>query len=208
MNKGRVSLIAVAVIVPMLLPLFLPGGLAQLLNVPPFGVALLLLRPDLFIARPLTSEEIGAFIALGILMLISWAMWAAALALVIRFGWILFKKSKVLLLVLVLALAAMMAVQIPGSRNTQFEGIWERGFERSDFFVNGNCHRPRYWLGLSGSGSEELYGKIRALDRPRAVRVKFVGTTTPMGSYGHMGQYLREVQVEKVISVEPAQPCK
>jgi hypothetical protein len=145
---------------------------------------------------------IGRLIAIG--PLIAWAMWhAPALALVIGFGWILFKRSKVLLLVLVLALAAMMAVQIPGSRNTQFEGIWERGFERTRFFVNGNCHRPSYSL----RGSEEFYEKIRALDRPRAVRVKFVGTTTRMGSYGHMGQYLREVQVEKVISIEPAQPC-
>ena len=196
MNKGRVSLIAVAVIVPMLLVLFLPIGLSQLL-----------ISPGFFIARPLASKgigEIGAFIAIfAIATLISWAMWAAALALVIGFGWILFKRSKVLLLVLVLALAAMMAVQIPGSRNTQFEGIWERGFEHSDFFVNGNCDRPSYWL----RGSEEFYGKIRALDRPTAVRVKFVGTTTRMGSYGHLGKYLREVQVEKVISVEPARPC-
>jgi Type III secretory pathway, component EscT len=190
MNKGRVSLIAVAVILPTLLFSFLPIALAQLL-----------IRPGDFIASPLASKEIGAFIAIG--TLISWAMWAAALALVIGLGRILYKRSKVILMVLVLALAAMMAVQIPGSRNTQFEGIWESGFEHSDFFVSGNCDRPRYWL----RGSEEFYGRIRAFDSPTAVRVKFVGTTTRMGSYGHLGQYLREVQVEKIISVEPARPC-
>jgi len=39
------------------------------------------------------------------------------------------------------------------------------------------------------------------------VTVKFVGDESSIGGYGHMGAYLRQVKVVRVLEVGPALPC-
>src|SRR6185369_739101 len=177
MNRGRILVLALAVILPVLLFLSFPA------------LARFLILPGDVIARPLSSTEAGAFIVMG--TLISWAIWTAAFLLVFALGWSLCKRHRTLTIILAFTLAVTLAFQISGSRNKEFEGIWEQGFEHSDFFVGGNCDRPRYWL----RGTEDFYSQVHALGNPTAVRVKFKGTTTRLGSYGHLGQYIREIQV-------------
>lgn len=190
MNKARILVITSGVTLPVVIYLALPFALAQFL-----------VRPGDSIARPFLSKNVGLFIVVG--TLISWLLWALILTLALALGWAAFKRFRVLFSLAVLAFTVLLALQIRGSHDAEFEGVWEHGFEHSDFFVAGDCQRPRYWL----SGSEEFYSQVRALGNPTAVRVRFKGTTTRMGSYGHLGQYLREIQVAKVITIEASRPC-
>jgi hypothetical protein len=134
---------------------------------------------------------------------IIWVLYAILIAvLILVVKWTLWRRKTVLVLCAAMLCAAVY-FKARGETSTEFEGTWEMGFEQSDFFIGRNCARPRYWL----HASEDVYSKVSTLGDPRAVRIKFVGTSTRMGDYGHLGQCLREVHVEKVLSIEPTQPC-
>jgi hypothetical protein len=86
-------------------------------------------------------------------------------------------------------------------RQRVYAGTYQHGFERSEFYPDGNCWRPPYWM-------DGFAPALHGFGNNSAVRVTFVGDATSLGAYGHLGAYLRRVQVSKVISVEPAQPCR
>ena len=109
-----------------------------------------------------------------------YAILIAALILVVK--WTLWRRKTVLVLCAAMLCAAVY-FKARGETSTEFEGTWEMGFEQSDFFIGGNCARPRYWL----HASEDVYSKVSTLRDPREVRIKFVGTSTRMGDYGHLG---------------------
>jgi hypothetical protein len=97
-----------------------------------------------------------------------------------------------------------------------FEGRYESSFEVSAFYPGDTGCRPgaeAYWLGAdSGSGFFERYDALRSGQgvagfAPFAVQTHFVGRLSPPGSYGHLGLYAREITVERLIEMQPAQPC-
>ncbi len=190
MNKRRLLLVSSALVLPVLLFPALPAALAQML-----------LWPAYRMLRPLSNSEIGSFIVLGVAL--SWVLWSLVLGLALELGRIAFLRYKAAFFVGIGIVGVALFFQIRGSRSRAYDGLWERGFEHSDFFYSGNCNRPRYWL----IPTTEVDAKLDTLGNPTAVRLKFIGTTTSIGEYGHLGQYLREIRVERVISVEPAEPC-
>ncbi len=189
-NKLRLLLISSALLLPVLLFVTLPIALAQMLTWPVYRTL-----------RPLLKSEAGGYVVLAILL--SWALWSVLTGAVLVTARAAFLRHRVAFCVGIGVLAVWLLFQIRGSHSRTYEGIWERGFEHSDFFYNGNCDRPRYWL----VQTPEVLRRVNMLGSPMAVRLKFVGTTTSIGEYGHLGQYLREIHVEQIISAEPTQSC-
>ena len=109
------------------------------------------------------------------------------------------RKAKFSLIATILLLVVLfIAIRRPEHSKT-YTGLYEHGFERSIFYPDGKCWRPAYWVDA-----------MPELDLPRnsfAVEVTFIGDTTPIGSYGHMGAYIRESRVIKVLNAKPAAPC-
>ena len=79
-----------------------------------------------------------------------------------------------------------------------------RGVERTDFYDGSKCWHLPYWL----APTLELGTRVDALGNPPAVQVKFLGDTTSIGPYGHLGQYLREIRLVRIIEVNVARPCR
>lgn len=165
----------------------------------------LLLWPGDRASRVLGISEIGAGLVVG--TVIAWVLWTAIFATIIaaikRFLW----PHKKLFLVCALAFVAVLFFQARGTHNQEYDGTWEFGFEWSAFYPRGGCWRPPYWL-ESTSELSGPSGKLEALGNPSAVRIKFVGDTSWVGSYGHLGGYMREIRVVRVIDVRAARPCR
>jgi hypothetical protein len=101
---------------------------------------------------------------------------------------------------LLIAVAGCVVITGRSQKQHVYVGTYQQGFERSDFYPDGHCWRPPYWM-------ERFSPELHGFGNSSAVRVAFVGDATAVGGYGHLGAYVRRVQVSKVISVEPAQPC-
>jgi hypothetical protein len=134
----------------------------------------------------------------------AWVLWAVVLvAVVIGIEKTIWHRRKVFV-ACVVAACAILFFEARGKHNREFEGTWEVGFEQSNFYDGGGCWHTPYWL----EPTPELYSRFAALGSQRAVKVKFIGDATPIGGYGHLGQYLRLIRVVRVIDVEPTQPCQ
>ena len=119
------------------------------------------------------------------------------------------------LVLILVALAALAVISIAtfrqvfkGKRNQTLSGIYVTGFEHSDFYPNATRCPPsgtRYWL------VPETIPTLRPPGAPSprhtAAYISFVGDLSPVGSYGHLGQYRREVEVTKILEVKNADGC-
>lgn len=115
----------------------------------------------------------------------------------------LISESLVSRLCVLVTLLLLVIFYVVGGRpeyGKTYTGLYEHGFERSAFYPNGQCWRPSYWVDA-----------MPELDLPKdssAVEVTFIGDTTSIGSHGHLGGYIRETRVIKVLAAKPAAPCR
>lgn len=163
----------------------------------------MLLWPGFRLSKALGISVEGAnYVVAGIGF--AWVLWTAIVAAVVTVIEKTIWRRRKLFVACVVAACAILFLEARGKHNKEFEGVWEVGFEQSDFYEGGGCWHTPYWL----EATPELYSRFAALGNPRAVKVKFVGDTTSIGGYGHLGQYLRLIRVVRVIDVEAAQPCQ
>jgi hypothetical protein len=94
----------------------------------------------------------------------------------------------------------------PGHQPMLIDGILQRGFEKSDFYDRGDCSSAPWWFDLIRAG-DPLNKQWSSLGRPAAVRIRFVGTISPIGSYGHLGYYRRQVIPTQILSVTESSGC-
>lgn len=165
----------------------------------------LLLWPGARVSRML-GISVGASLVVGGTV-ISWVLWAAVFAVMIAAVKQVLWPHRKLFWVCSFVVVAVLFFEARGTHNKEYEGTWEFGFGWSDFYPNGGCWRPPYWL----EPTSELSGPSGKLDRlgnPSAVRVKFIGDATWVGPHGHLGGYMREIRVVRLIDVQAAQPCR
>lgn len=93
----------------------------------------------------------------------------------------------------VLGCASSGAVEPPN----RFEGHFSTGFEVASFRPCGS--QASWWV----TGGEELFRRYRDLGVSDYAEVYAIvrGDTTSIGQYGHLGAYVREVEVVEVIEV-------
>lgn len=89
----------------------------------------------------------------------------------------------------------------------EFQGQYLQSFEVSSFVPCGSTEKPGYgvgyWLNWDDSKSYDRYrAEISKQVDNAVVYLKFTGTISPPGQYGHLGVYTREVTVEKVLEVK------
>jgi hypothetical protein len=163
----------------------------------------MLLSPSFRLSKALRiSVESANYVVAGLGF--AWVLWAVVLAAVV----IVIEKTiwhrRRLFVTCAVAACAILFFEARGKHNREFQGTWEVDFEQSNFYDGGGCWHTPYWL----EATPELYSRLATLGNPRAVKVKFVGDTSSIGGYGHLGQYLRLIRVVRVIDVESAQPCR
>jgi hypothetical protein len=167
---------------------------------PSFGLALQI--PEVMAIRKLGLSLGGGATAMVIFsVLVAWSSIAFPIAL---FAYILTSTNRVARLTaaaLLIALAGWLLITGRSQKQRVYAGPYEQGFERSDFYPDGNCWRSPYWM-------DGFAPALHGFGNYSAVRVTFVGDATSVGGYGHLGAYVRRIQVSKVLSVEPAQPCR
>jgi hypothetical protein len=95
----------------------------------------------------------------------------------------------------------------PSPHAPLLEGTLQTGSEQSAFFPDGDCSKKPFWFSWPDRLDDDLTARLRALGKPAALRLKLIGNLSPVGNYGHLGGYPREVQAIRVISVDPATPC-
>jgi hypothetical protein len=96
------------------------------------------------------------------------------------------------------------------------DGYYRSSFEISSFVPCG-CdlepeHGAGYWLTpTAGSGLSETYSPLRDTSDPfnpgLTVYVRFEGSYSKRGTFGHMGAYPREVTVDRLIELKPDGVC-
>ena len=94
-----------------------------------------------------------------------------------------------------------------GRREVSLEGTLQAGPEQSAFFPDGDCSKKPLWFHLPDTRVYDLNARWMALGNPSAVRIKLIGNISPLGHYGHLRGYPREIWPIKVISVTPTRPC-
>jgi hypothetical protein len=92
-------------------------------------------------------------------------------------------------------------------RGTTVEGIYQTGPEQSAFFVNGDCSKTPLWLNWPDQLDKASENKLWSVGKPLALRLRVHANISPVGKYGHLGGYPREVDALGVISVQAATPC-
>jgi hypothetical protein len=104
----------------------------------------------------------------------------------------------------------------PAPASTEFEGFYTSSFEVSSFVKCGMNSQSGYGQGYWLVSTTEFQEKFRRTlsgaagtygpkDNPRVfdtVYVRFTGTLSPKGNYGHLGAYSNEVTVIKVIEMK------
>ena len=168
----------------------------------PPSFTLPLQTPEVMATRKLgLSFGPGTTAMVVVSVLVAWFSIALPIAL---FTYILTSASRVARLTaaaLLIAVAGWLVITGQSQKQRVYVGTYEQGFERADFYPDGNCWRPPYWM-------DGFAPALHGFGNYSAVRVTFVGDATSIGGYGHLGAYVRRVQVSKVLSVEPAQPCR
>jgi hypothetical protein len=114
--------------------------------------------------------------------------------------------------IFVVALALALYLDITrGKKNQTFDGLYVRAYERSDFCPGVKAcpvvGKP-YWLEPTPTFYEQVRSHgIESRDLWGAWRLHFTGDLSSRGSYGHLGNYDREVRVENLDSVARIKPC-
>lgn len=190
-NPRWLVIVLAAIFIPLCMVFLLP---------PSFALALQI--PEVMAIRKLGLKSGGGTAPMVVLsILVAW--FSIAFPFVV-FGYLLTSKNRVVRLTASALLITLTGwVVITGGRQEQrvFVGTYEYGFERSEFYPNGNCWRPPYWM-------DGFAPALQGLENSPAVKIAFVGDSTSLGGYGHLGAYVRRVHVAKIISAEPAQPCR
>jgi hypothetical protein len=117
------------------------------------------------------------------------------------------RKTLIALLSIVVVCLSSLAFWVGGRREKLLEGTVETGFETSAFFPDGDCSRRPFWFNWPHERAYDMNARVLALGFPEALHVKLIGNVSRLGSYGHLGDFRREVWPIKVISVDPAPPC-
>lgn len=105
-----------------------------------------------------------------------------------------------LVLGLLLGAAACGSVTAPGVQ--EHAGYYESGFEVESFRP---CGESQAWWVTGGESLRERYREIAAAPYER-LYVVVRGTAGPVGRYGHLGSYQRELEVEEVLEIRRALP--
>lgn len=109
----------------------------------------------------------------------------------------------------------------PPAGEAAFEGVYQYAFETSAFFPRAEACKPdtwatAYWLGAEADAGfferlqtlvQQAPPRWRYLDGA-IVQVRFVGTLSPPGEYGHLGHYPREVIVTKLLDMSFPAACQ
>ena len=100
--------------------------------------------------------------------------------------------------------------------NITVEGYHRSSFEISSFVPCG-CeldpeHAAGYWLAeVAGAGLRDSYSPLVDSSDPfrpgPTVYIRFEGSLSERGSYGHMGAYPREVTVNRLLEIAPEGRC-
>src|SRR5579859_7034970 len=122
----------------------------------------------------------------------------------IKFQPSLLRKQKVVVLALCAGIAlaiGLFTLWAKGERNQTYTGTVEWRFEVSAFYRNGNCAGRPYWLTTEGEAATELHKRWEELGKPHALRVTFVGDLSRVGTWGHLGGYVREIRPRSFLEV-------
>ena len=95
-----------------------------------------------------------------------------------------------------------------GRSEVTLEGTLQTGPEQSAFFSDGDCSKQPFWFNWPDERVDDLDARRQALGNSGAVRIKLLGNISPLGHYGHLGDYPREVWPIKIISVNPTRRCR
>ncbi len=95
-----------------------------------------------------------------------------------------------------------------GSRNIVLEGTFQRGFEQSDFYPNGDCSKKPFWWEWPNELDSDLNARWKTIGTSGALHVKVRCNVSSVGMHGHLGAYLREIQPLEIISMGPAARCR
>lgn len=89
---------------------------------------------------------------------------------------------------------------ISGTESERLVGHYSRGFEVEAFRPCGS--KAQWWV----TAGDELRTRHRALNpaQYQEVFVELRGSAGPVGKFGHMGAYERELQVEEVLVIRMA----
>ncbi len=120
------------------------------------------------------------------------------------------RVGPILITIIVLAVISMVAFKLISrrKRNQTLSGIYVMGFEKSDFYPSADRCPPsgtRHWL--DPETIPALRGAMGASPPHSTMYISFVGDLSPLGSYGHLGQYWREVEVSKILEVKAVEGC-
>jgi hypothetical protein len=82
--------------------------------------------------------------------------------------------------------------------NRNYTGVWQWSFETSAFTTT--TGQGPYWLVAEGQTWEQLIAPLRAAGGPWGrVAIVVEGDLSPVGQYGHLGAYSRQLRVTRVI---------
>ena len=190
-NRRWLVITFAAILIPLCMVFVLPPSFSLTLQI-----------PEVMAIRKLGFKSGGGTAPMVVLsILVGW--FSIAFPFVV-FAYFLTSRNRVVRLTmaaLLITLAGWLAITGRSEEQRVFVGTYEYGFERSAFYPNGNCWQPPYWM-------DGFAPALHGLENSPAVKVAFVGDATSLGGYGHMGTYVRRVHVNRVISTEPAQPCR
>ena len=88
-----------------------------------------------------------------------------------------------------------------------FVGTYQGGPEQSAFFLDGNCSRMPFWYNAPDYVALDIKARLQSMGKPAALRLKVLGKLSPSGKYGHLGGYPRQLDVTRIVSAGPAEPC-
>ena|SRR5437879_11598814 len=92
--------------------------------------------------------------------------------------------------------------QAPWPSSGVFVGYYQPGFEKSDFKPVGTPER--WWLSGNIKSVRDLFVAPSRNQPPKIKRPVYLvvrGSLSPVGRYGHLNQYTRELSVVEVIEV-------
>jgi len=109
-------------------------------------------------------------------------------------------------LTLALLMPSLVAVSATHASDNTFEGIYQSGFEVSEFRP---CGKPEQWWLSSTQGSfdeiREYFESLESmdgqglLDRRPELYLEVEAAVSPPGQYGHLGVFVRRIDVTKVL---------
>lgn len=103
------------------------------------------------------------------------------------------------LALLTLVLPAAACASMIGGDSEEYQGIYERGFEADAFHP---CGTGEAWWVTGGEDLHARYAEVTERDY-QPVYVVVRGELSEPGSWGHLGGYDRQIDVEELIAMDP-----